>query len=223
MINSDDTPTGAEISAQTALSTPADTELGTAGTVAASVVPTAAPSIPATVAPTTPATVAPTTPATIAAAPPVSIAMPAGSVVASDPAGWTMAVDPAWSDTSTNGVRTFFIQPAATSGDNVNVTTEALPPGVGIDAYVKAALSTIGGAAPDFVLAGQRRDSAVDGVQVELVAWSATLPGLPKLAFLQAIMVTPTTAYIATFTSPPETMPNIAPFVEPFLLTVRGT
>lgn len=171
--------------------------------------------LPVTVAPVTTVPVAPTLPAP-------GIPIPPGAVLATDPAGWTMAVDPAWNETDSGGVRSWFIEPGATTGDNVNVTTEALPGGVNLDAYVAAAIENIQTAAPDFEIVFQRRDIGVDGVEVELIGWTGTIPGLPKLSFLQAVTVSPSAAYIATFTSQPESMPTMAPFLEPFLVTLRG-
>ncbi|MFM2070079.1 MAG: hypothetical protein RLZZ623_342 [Actinomycetota bacterium] len=155
-------------------------------------------------------------------APPPALPIPEGSVLASDPAGWTLAVDPAWNDTTSNGIRTFFINPGTTTGDNVNVSTEALAAPVTLDAYVAAAITNIQTAAPDFVIVSQEQQVGPDGVPLELIGWSGTLSGLPKLSFLQSIVVSPTTAYISTFTSLPETMPNMAPFLQPFLITLRG-
>jgi hypothetical protein len=187
-------------------------------------VPPSGSTVPATGATLTLPTAPPATvPAVTVAPPPPPASIPPGSVLASDPAGWSMAVDPAWNDTTADGVRTLFITPGATAGDNVNVSTEVLPSDVGIDAYITAAIANIQTAAPDFQIVTQRREVGADGVQVEVITWVGTLSGLPKLSFLQSIMVSPTHAYIATFTSTPETMPTMAPFLEPFLVTLRGT
>lgn len=175
--------------------------------------------LPATAStiPTVPASTAPPT-TVLAPSPPI----PAGAVLASDPAGWVLAVDPAWNDTITSGARTFFVEPGATSGNNVNVTTEQLPAGVDLDGYIAAAIDSIRSAASDFEIVAQRREVGADGTEIELIGWSGTLAGLPKLSFLQAVTVSPTTAYIATFTSQPGDMSTMAPFLEPFLITLRG-
>ena len=91
-----------------------------------------------------------------------------------------------------------------------------------LDEYVAAAIEGIRTTTPDFTVVDQRRITGPDGVQVEIIGWSGTLAGLPQLSFLQTIVVTPTKAYVATFTSEPARIAQIAPGLEPYLLTLRG-
>jgi hypothetical protein len=109
-----------------------------------------------------------------------------------------------------------------TFDDNINVTVEALTAPISLDDYLAAAKSGILAAAPDFQLVDERRFLGPDGVELVLITWSATLPNLPPLSFLQSLTVTPTNAYVATFTSEPDRMPQIAALFEPYLLTLRG-
>jgi hypothetical protein len=220
--DSDDTDDAGDVTIATEASIATDTT--PAGSVApgstAAPAPSTVPGSEVTTAPTAPVA---TEPAVTTLPPPPPVSIPPGAVLVTDPAGWTLGVDPAWNDTTgPNGIRTFFIEPGATTGDNVNVSTEVLPASTTLDAYVAAAIANIQSAASDFTIVAQRRETGADGVQIEMIQWVGTLSGLPTLSFLQSVVVSPTTAYIATFTSRPETMPTMAPFLDPFLVTLRG-
>jgi hypothetical protein len=211
-----------------------DTDTPTDGTAVVATPPVTA--APATTAPaltlptappaTTPATeAAPTTeapvPTTVLPTPAPDV--PAGSIVVTDPAGWVMSMDPSWTESTQNGVRNWFTNTGSdTFDDNINVTVEALTAPISLDEYLAAAKSGIQTAAPDFQLVDERRILGPDGVELVLLTWSATLPNLPLLSFLQTLTVTPTNAYVATFTSEPDRMPQIAALFAPFLLTLRG-
>ena len=76
--------------------------------------------------------------------------------------------------------------------------------------------------ASDVNVLDERRVIGEDGVTVAVVTWTGTLPGLPKLAFIQAMAVSASRAYVATFTSEPDRMRDLALVVGPYLATVRG-
>jgi|GEM_PF-6971514 hypothetical protein len=173
---------------------------------------------PSTEAPATTAAPAPTT-----VLPTPTPGVPPGSIVVTDPAGWTMSMDPSWTESTQNGVRNWFTNTGSdTFDDNINVTVEALTAPISLDDYLAAAKSGILATAPDFQLVDERRFLSPDGVELVLLSWSATLPNLPLLSFLQTLTVTPTNAYVATFTSETDRMPQIAALFEPYLLTLRG-
>ena len=191
-----------------------------AGTDAA---PTTAADPAETIAPSTTALVLPTTvvpPTTDASLPVVDI--PPGATIHSDPSGWTIALDPAWT-VSPDATAWFTGTGTPDFQDNVNVAVEVLPLEVTLDEYVVAAIGQIQTQAADFQFVDQRRVVGADGVEVEIIGWSGTFTGLPTLAFVQAVTVTPTNAYIATFTSLPDRMPALAPTIGPYLTTIRGT
>jgi hypothetical protein len=197
--------------------------------VASTPLVTAAPATtePALTLPTTPpSTEAPATteapaPTTVPTTPAPDV--PAGSIVVTDPAGWTMSMDPSWTESTQNGVRNWFTNTGSESfDDNINVTVEALTAPISLDEYLAAAISGIQAAAPDFQLVDQRRILGPDGVELVVIGWSATLPNLPPLSFLQTLTITPTSAYVATFTTEPDRMPQLTALFEPYLLTLRG-
>ncbi|MEX1106210.1 MAG: hypothetical protein WEB78_08430 [Ilumatobacteraceae bacterium] len=198
-----------------AVDTTAAATTAPATTVPALTLPTTPPSTDA--APTT-ESVAPTT-----AAPDPAPAVPDGSILVTDPTGWSMSMSPAWTESTQNTTRNWFTNTGSdTFDDNVNVTTEALTSPVALDDYLAAAIAGIQSSVPDFQLGGLRRSVGPDGVELALIEWSGTLENLPPLSFLQTIMVTPTTAYVATFTSEPMRIAQVGPTVEPYLLTLRG-
>lgn len=195
-----------------------------AGTDAA---PTTAADTAGTVADTTPATTTPLVlPTTVA--PPTTDAslavvdIPPGATIHSDPSGWTIALDPAWT-VSPDATAWFTGTGTPDFQDNVSVAVEVLAQSVTLDEYLVAAIGQIQTQAADFQFVDQRRVVGADGVEVEIIGWSGTFTGLPTLAFVQAVTVTPTNAYIATFTSLPDRMPALAPTIGPYLTTIRGT
>ncbi|MFN6118497.1 MAG: hypothetical protein ACK5CE_02485 [Actinomycetes bacterium] len=195
-----------------------------AGTDAA---PTTAADTAGTVADTTPATTTPLVlPTTVA--PPTTDAslavvdIPPGATIHSDPSGWTIALDPAWT-VSPDATAWFTGTGTPDFQDNVSVAVEVLSQAVTLDEYLVAAIGQIQTQAADFQFVDQRRVVGADGVEVEIIGWSGTFTGLPTLAFVQAVTVTPTNAYIATFTSLPDRMPALAPTIGPYLTTIRGT
>ena len=196
----------------------------TAAPVTAAPETTAAPltlptTVPTSEAPTTTAAPA-TTAMPVVTAPP---APPAFSVVVTDPSGWSMSMDPSWTESAANGSRNWFTNTGSDSfDDNINVTTEPLTASITLDEYLAAAIAGIESSTPDFQLVDQRRVTGPDGVELIVIGWSATLPNLPPLSFLQTLTITPTAAYVATFTTEPARMPQLAPLFEPYLLTLRG-
>ncbi len=194
-----------------------------------SVAPTT--SAPSVVLPTTPPTTPPTDPPTTPApsAPAVealpSPPVPAGATLFSDPAGWTIAVDPAWQREESPEFAGWFTGTGSTGfSDNVNIVLEDLPSALGLDEYVVAATAVINSQATDVEIVDQRRFGGVDGVQVHVVTWLGTVVGAnQRLGFVQAMTVTTTKAYVATFTTQPGRLAQLVTTVGPYLTTIRGT
>ncbi len=194
-----------------------------------SVAPTT--SAPAVVLPTTPPTTPPTPPPTTPApsAPAVeaqpSPPVPAGATLFSDPAGWTIAVDPAWQREESPEFAGWFTGTGSPGfSDNVNIVLEDLPSALALDEYVVAATGVINSQATDVEIVDQRRFVGADGVQVHVVTWLGTVVGAnQRLGFVQAMTVTATKAYVATFTAQPGRLAELATTVGPYLTTIRGT
>lgn len=177
-----------------------------------------------TVAPTAPPETTPATPAVSAVpllpAPPA----PAGATPYADPAGWTIAVDPTWEfSQSADFIGWFTGTGTDVFADNVNVTLEDLPGAMSLDEYIVAAKGFISTSAADVVIADERRFAGADGVEVHVITWTGSVGGGQPLAFVQAMTVTATRAYVATFTSQPARMVDLATTIGPYLLTIRGT
>ena len=189
------------------------------------VLPPTQPTTPPTDPPATPdptATPAPSAPAVEALpAPPV----PAGATLFSDPDGWTIAVDPAWQREESPEFAGWFTGTGSTGfSDNVNIVLENLPTALSLDEYLVAAIGVINTQATDVEIVDQRRFVGVDGVQVHVVTWLGTVVGAnQRLGFVQAMTVTATKAYVATFTAQPGRLAQLATTVGPYLATVRGT
>ena len=225
-----DDDTGDTSATDAATDAPDDT--GSLDTTAATVpvstpTPTAEPT-PASTTPLTPltlpTTVAPTEPATPTTAAPVPVAVPADAVPYTDPAGWSLAVAPGWRFEQTPTFTGWFTGTGSDGfQDNVNVVLEDLPRTMDLTTYVDAAVALIQGQAADAVITDRQRVVGPDGVEVELVSWTGTLPGLPTLAFVQAMTITDTRAYVATFTSEPARIGDLALAFGQYLATVRGT
>lgn len=218
----DDNSDRSDAAATTAADEPADT--AAASTTPPEPTPAPASTGPAvvlpTVAPTTPpeqSTPAPLLP--VLPAPPA----PAGAVPYTDPAGWSIAVDPAWEFSQSEDFIGWFTG-TGTDGfaDNVNVTLEDLPGPMTLDDYVVAAKGFISTSAADVAIVDERRFAGVDGVEVHVITWSGSVGGGQPLAFVQAMTVTSSRAYVATFTSQPARMVELATTIGPYLLTVRG-
>ncbi len=209
-----------------------DEEATPPATTAVTVPPTTAPA-PATTVTTAPPTTEPEATTTEPPPPTEPVAtvaplpapeVPPGAVVVADPAGWTIAIDPGWTETPLAGARSWVINAgSATFDDNLNVTTEALPGPLTLDQYVEAALAAVRAGAPDVEVTDVRRYVAADGAEHALVTWSGTLPGAPRLVFVQALTVSATAAYVATFTTEPDRAPLLAIVLEPYLLSLRGS
>jgi hypothetical protein len=198
---------------------PASTELAVTTTIALT--------LPSTIVPTS--SLAPTTDAatstsvvdsTAAPAP----ATPAGAQPYVDPGGWSIAIDPAWQFQQSETFTGWLIGTGTEAfRDNVNVATEALPRELTLDEYAEAALGVIRRQASDVQIVDRRRVVGADGVGVEVIDWSGSFGTGQQLAFVQAMTVTPTNAYVATFTSEPDRMPDLAATVTAYLVTIRGT
>jgi len=207
---------------------PADSIVETTVAPVAPVAPVTTESVPpaTTAPPTLPDTITPeTTPApetTTAPTPANVVDVPPGAVLYADPAGWSISVDPAWQQ-SPDAAAWFTGTGSGEFQDNVNVAVEDLASPRTLDDYVAAAIALINTQATDFEIVDQRRVVGTDGVEVEVIEWTGSFAGLPRLAFVQAVTVTPQRAYIATFTSQPDRMPALAPTVTPVLTTIRGT
>ena len=207
----------------TAVDEPTDTEA--AGTTPPEPTPAPASTGPAVVLPT----VAPTAPPDSTAPAPVLPVLPAppapdGATVHTDPAGWSIAVDPAWEFRQAEDFTGWFTG-TGTDGfaDNVNVTLEVLPAAMTLDDYIVAAKGFISTSAADVAIVDERRFVGADGVEVHVITWTGSVGGGQPLAFVQAMTVTATSAYVATFTSQPARMVDLATTIGPYLLTVRGT
>ncbi len=184
-----------------------------ASTGPAVVLPTVAPTAP-------PEATAPAEPAVpVLPAPPA----PAGATPYADPTGWTIAVDPAW-EFSQSADFTGWFTGSGTDGfaDNVNVTLEDLPGAMSLDEYIVAAKGFISTSAADVAIVDERRFAGADGVEVHVITWTGSVGGGQPLAFVQAMTVTATRAYVATFTSQPARMVDLAATIGPYLLTIRG-
>lgn len=198
----------------------------TPDTAAATTVATTVPlTLPGTVAPATTVTTPPVTALpTDTSLAPIPNVIPPGASLYTDPAGWSISVDPAWTFQQQAGFTGWFTGTGSDGfNDNVNVVTEDLPSPMTLDDYVVAALDVIKGQAADANVIDQRQVIGDDGVVVTVVAWTGTLPDLPKLAFIQAMVVSPTRAYVATFTSEPGRAADLAPVIGPYLASIRGT
>lgn len=210
-----------------ATTTPADTDVN--DTAAPEPTPPSEPTPTSTpvVLPTAPPTVAPTAPADTAA-PTVSVLpappVPGGATLFSDPAGWTIAVDPAWEFQQSDEFTGWFTG-TGSSGfrDNVNVALEDLASPLALDAYVVAATGFINTQATEVEIVDQRRLVGDDGVEVHVITWLGAVGGASqRLAFVQAMTVTATKAYVATFTSQPGRLLELATVIGPYLATIRG-
>ena len=219
--DSDDDSGRSDAAATTAADEPADTAAGTtppeptpapASTGPAVVLPTVAPTTPPEQ--TTPGPLVPVLPA-----PPA----PEGAVPYTDPAGWSIAVDPAWEFSQSDDFTGWFTGTGSDGfADNVNVTLEDLPGPMTLDDYVVAAKGFIATSAADVAIVDERRFAGADGVEVHVITWSGSVGGGQPLAFVQAMTVTSSRAYVATFTSQPARMVDLATTIGPYLLTVRG-
>jgi hypothetical protein len=192
--------------------------------------PSAAPSTSGApvVLPTTAPSVAPTTPSETAV-PTGSVlpapAVPGGATVFSDPAGWTIAIDPAWEFQQAEQFTGWFVGTGTTGfRDNINVALETLASPISLDDYVVAATSFINTQATEVEIVDQRRLVGEDGIEVHVITWLGAVGGASqRLAFVQAMTVTSTRAYVATFTSQPGRLSELAPVIGPYLATIRGT
>ncbi|MEZ5248833.1 MAG: hypothetical protein R2713_06350 [Ilumatobacteraceae bacterium] len=188
-------------------------------TPAATVEPVPVTTIPLTL----PGTVALTDPPPPTTEAPIPVAVPADAVPYADPAGWSLAVAPGWRFEQTPTFTGWFTGTGSDGfQDNVNVVLEDLPRAMDLATYVDAAVALIQGQAPDAVITDRQRVVGPDGVEVELVSWTGTLPGLPTLAFVQAMTITDTRAYVATFTSEPARIADLALAFGQYLATVRA-
>lgn len=184
-----------------------------ASTGPAVVLPTPAPT-------TAPASTAPAPLVPVLPAPPA----PAGATTYADPAGWSIAVDPAWEFSQSDTFTGWFTGTGSDGfADNMNVTLEELPAPMTLDDYVVAAKGFISTSAADVAIVDERRFAGADGVEVHVITWTGSVGGGQPLAFIQAMTVTATRAYVATFTSQPARMIDLATTIGPYVVTVRGT
>ena len=215
----DDDPTEADDPSSASDTTEApDTTVGPTPTTAATPA-TPATEVPLTLPDTVPVTTAPPEPATSL---PLADPPPVGAVAFTSPDGWSISTDPAW-QLAPDTTAWFTGTGSAEFQDNVNVVVESLPTPQTLDEYVAAAIGQISAQAADLEIIEQRRVVGADGVEMEVIGWTGSFAGLPRLAFVQIVTVTPTRAYIATFTSQPDRMPALAPGITPFLTSIRGT
>ena len=105
---------------------------------------------------------------------------------------------------------------------NVNILTQEIPPGTGIEDYLQ--LSIVGAAdiLPEFGLIRQGIVTGNDGQILAVWEYEGTPAGRP-LRFLGVFGVRNSQAVVATLSAPPEVFESLHMEVEPYFLTLRLT